>query len=271
MHRLVRGLRPSAVVAPLDDRPPVGGASSYRAAEAVASVFSRPASGNPNRASHRRDDSVPRSEPHVLRVRVAFALKGLDIPAQGKATRVVRASPSPWVAYHCGEKALKGRDNRCIGLCRPFRAWEPIATTIPGRRYTLPRADFSRPLQGTPPRPRRFPNAGLMNRSNPERPAQRANSAMKKAAAHRSGRSQRRRGGKNGPTEFSAFRGGAHERASDRQSEPTWRSSASEKLRGTEATPDQSPCGRPPTKNRTTSNSELAGLVQRPASPGSDK
>jgi hypothetical protein len=118
--------------------------------------FSRPASGNPSQASHRRDDSVPREEPHVSFACVAFALKGPDISAQGKATRVVRASPSPWVAYHCGEKALKGRDNRCIGLCRPFRASGPIRHHYPGRRYTLPRADLSRPLQGTPPRPATF-------------------------------------------------------------------------------------------------------------------
>ena len=54
--------------------------------------FSRPAARSPIRASHCRDDSVPREEPHVLFVRVASALKGLDISAQGKATRVVRAS-----------------------------------------------------------------------------------------------------------------------------------------------------------------------------------
>jgi hypothetical protein len=39
LHRFVRGLRSAAVVAPLDDRRPVGGASSYRAAAAVASIF----------------------------------------------------------------------------------------------------------------------------------------------------------------------------------------------------------------------------------------
>jgi hypothetical protein len=39
LHRFVRGLRSSAVVAPLDDRRPVGGASSYRAAAAVASIL----------------------------------------------------------------------------------------------------------------------------------------------------------------------------------------------------------------------------------------
>jgi hypothetical protein len=38
LHRFVRG-RSVAVVAPLDDRRPVGGASSYRAAAAVASIF----------------------------------------------------------------------------------------------------------------------------------------------------------------------------------------------------------------------------------------
>ena len=38
LHRFVRG-RSSAVVAPLDDRRPVGGGSSYRAAAAVASIF----------------------------------------------------------------------------------------------------------------------------------------------------------------------------------------------------------------------------------------
>jgi hypothetical protein len=100
--------------------------------------FSRSASGNPIRASHRRDDSVPREEPHVLFVRIAFALKGPDTSAQGKATRVVRVSPSPWVAYQRGKKALKGRDNRCIGLCRPFRAWEPIATTTRGGATLCP-------------------------------------------------------------------------------------------------------------------------------------
>jgi hypothetical protein len=156
VHRFVRGLRSSAAGAALDDRRPVGGASSYRAAAAVASIFFASRVRSPIRASHRRDDSVSREEPHVLFVRVAFALKGPDISAQGKATRVVRASPSPWVAYHCGEKALKGRDNRCIGLCRPFRASGPIRHHHPGRRYTLPRADLSRPLQGTPPQPGRF-------------------------------------------------------------------------------------------------------------------
>jgi hypothetical protein len=65
--------------------------------------FRVPRSGSPIRASHRRDDSVSRQEPHVLFVCVASALKGPDISAQGKATRVVRASPSPWVAYHCDE------------------------------------------------------------------------------------------------------------------------------------------------------------------------
>jgi hypothetical protein len=100
--------------------------------------FSRPASGNPIQASHRRDDSVPREEPHVLFVRIAFALKGPYTSAQGKATRVLRASPSPWVAYQRGKKALKGRDNQCIGLCRPFRAWEPIATTTRGGATLCP-------------------------------------------------------------------------------------------------------------------------------------
>ena len=38
------------------------------------------------------------SHPYPL-VFVVSALKGLDISAQGKATRVQRASPSPWVAY----------------------------------------------------------------------------------------------------------------------------------------------------------------------------
>jgi hypothetical protein len=156
LHRLVRKRRSPAVVAPLDDRRPVGGGSCYRAAAALASTFLRPAAGNRNRASHRRDDSVRREEPHALRVRVASALKGPDIPAQGKATRVVRASPPPWVAYQRGKKALKGRDNRCIGLCRPFRASGPIRHHHPGRRYTLPRADLSLPLQGTPPRPATF-------------------------------------------------------------------------------------------------------------------
>jgi hypothetical protein len=66
LHRFVRGLRSPAVVAPLDDRRPVGGASSYRAAAAVASIFSRPAAGSPIRVSHRWDDSVPREEPHVF-------------------------------------------------------------------------------------------------------------------------------------------------------------------------------------------------------------
>jgi hypothetical protein len=39
LHRFVRGLRSSAASPPLDDRRPVGGASSYRAAAAVASIF----------------------------------------------------------------------------------------------------------------------------------------------------------------------------------------------------------------------------------------
>jgi hypothetical protein len=138
VHRMVRGLRSSAVVAPLDDRRPVGGASSYRAAAAVASIFFASRVRSPIRASHRRDDSVPREEPHVLFVRVAFALKGPDISAQGKATRVVRASPSPWVAYQRGNKALKGRDNRGIGLCRPFRASGPIRTTTRGGATLCP-------------------------------------------------------------------------------------------------------------------------------------
>ncbi|MDV7390337.1 hypothetical protein RZS08_03245, partial [Arthrospira platensis SPKY1] len=55
-----------AIVAPLDDRRPVGGASCYRAAAAVASIFARPACGNPNRTSHRRDELVSREEPHVF-------------------------------------------------------------------------------------------------------------------------------------------------------------------------------------------------------------
>jgi hypothetical protein len=41
VHRFVRGLRSSAAGAALDDRRPVGGASSYRAAAAVASIFFR--------------------------------------------------------------------------------------------------------------------------------------------------------------------------------------------------------------------------------------
>jgi hypothetical protein len=106
--------------------------------------------------SQRRDELLARDEPHVFFVRVAFALKGPDISAQGKATRVVRASPSPWVAYQRGEKALKGRDNRGIGLCRPFRASGPIRHHHPGRRYTLPRADLSLPLRDATPQPGRF-------------------------------------------------------------------------------------------------------------------
>jgi hypothetical protein len=155
VHRMVRG-RSSAIVARLDDRRPVGGASSYRAAATVASIFSRPAARSAIPASHRRDDLVPREEPHVLFACVASALKGLDRSAQGKATRVVRASPSPWVAYHCGAKALKGRDNRCTGLCRPFRASGPIRHRHPGRRYTLPRADLSLPLRDATPQPGRI-------------------------------------------------------------------------------------------------------------------
>ena len=127
-----------AVSAPLDDRRPVGGASSYRAAAAVASIFSRRASWSPIRASHRRDHSASRDERHVSFACVASALKGPDRSAQGKATRVVRASPSPWVAYQRGKKALKGRDNRCIGLCRPFRAWGPIATATRGGATLCP-------------------------------------------------------------------------------------------------------------------------------------
>ncbi len=61
--------------------------------------FARPARASPIRASHRRDDSVSRDDPHVCFAYGAFALKGPDMSAQGKATRVVRASPSPWVAY----------------------------------------------------------------------------------------------------------------------------------------------------------------------------
>ena len=56
----------AAVVAPLDDRRPVGGGSSYRATAAVASFFSRPARASPIRASRRRDDPVSREEPHVF-------------------------------------------------------------------------------------------------------------------------------------------------------------------------------------------------------------
>jgi hypothetical protein len=86
----------------------------------------------------RRDELLARDEPHVFFVRIAFALKGPNISAQGKATRVVRASPSPWGAYHCGEKALKGRDNRGTGLCRPFRASGPIATATRGGATLCP-------------------------------------------------------------------------------------------------------------------------------------
>ncbi len=117
------------------DRRPVGRLSSYHTTAAVASIFSRPKSRNPIRGSHRRDDLVSRQEPQAPD---ASALKGPDISAQGKATRVLRVSPSPWVAYHRDEKALKGRDNRCIGLCRPFRAWGPIATTTRGGATLCP-------------------------------------------------------------------------------------------------------------------------------------
>jgi hypothetical protein len=177
VHRLVRGLRSSVAGAALDDRRPVGGASSYRAAATVASIcFSRPASGNPNRASHRRYDSVSREEPHVRFVRVASALKGLDKSAQGKATPVVRASPPPWVAYQRGKKALKGRDNRCFGLCRPFRAGEPIATTTRGGATLCPGLICPCPFRAHHRGPQHS-ERWRDHRSNRERPARRTNPA----------------------------------------------------------------------------------------------
>ena len=118
--------------------------------------FSRPAARSPIRASHCRDDSVPREEPHVHFVRVAFALKGHDTSAQGKATRVVRASPSPWVAYPSWRISPEGARQSRHRFVSPFQGFGTNSLQYLGRRYTLPRADLSQPFQGTPPRPARF-------------------------------------------------------------------------------------------------------------------
>jgi len=118
--------------------------------------FSRPGRRSPIRTSHRRDDPVSRDEPHVLFVPVVFALKGPDKSAQGKAMRVLRASPSPWVAYPKRRRSPEGARHSRHRLVSPLQGLGTNRHRHPGRRYTLPRADLSRPLQGTPPRPARF-------------------------------------------------------------------------------------------------------------------
>ena len=141
---IVRGLRSSAAGTALDDRRPVVRRSSYRAAAAVASIFSRPASWSPIRASHRRDDLVSREEPHVF-----------------------------------------------------FDSWVPIpedpneAERRPGR-VDLPTEVFHRKREvSVQPRAAGTPNEPSDG----------------DAVADRSDRSQRRRGGRDRPTEFSAVAG----------------------------------------------------------------
>jgi hypothetical protein len=153
-HRLVRGLRSSFGAA---GRPsPVGGASSYRAAAAVASIFSRPASGNPIRASHRRDDSVSREEPHVFfRLRRLCPEGARQIsPGQGDASCASVAVALGSVSLR--RKSPEGARQSMHRLVSPLQGFRTHSHHHPGRRYTLPRADLSRPLQGTPPQPARF-------------------------------------------------------------------------------------------------------------------
>ena len=111
--------------------------------------FSRPASGNPIRATHRRDDSVPREEPHV------FSIPGIPIPE------------------------------------------DPIEAQRRPERGDLPTEVFHRKRElSVQPRAAGAPNEP----------------GDGEAVADRSDRSQRRPGGKDSPTEFSAASRFAHER-----------------------------------------------------------
>jgi hypothetical protein len=150
LHRFVRGQRSAAIGAPLVDRRPVGAASSYRAAAAVASIFFASSVQESDPASHRRDDSVSREEPHV------FSDSGIPIPEDPSEAQQ-----------------------------RPGRVDLPTEVFHRKRKVSVqPRA------AGTPNEP-----------------------GDGDAVADRSDRSQRRRGGSDRPTEFSAVRGFAHERS----------------------------------------------------------
>jgi hypothetical protein len=150
LHRFVRGLRSSAAGAALDDRRPVGGASSYRAAAAVASIFFRVP-----RPGVRSGPAIAVTTRFRARSRTFFSIPGIPIPE------------------------------------------DPIEAERRPGQVDLPTEVFHRKRElSVQPRAAGTPNEPSDG----------------DAVADRSDRSQRRRAGKDRPTEFSAVLKFAHER-----------------------------------------------------------
>jgi hypothetical protein len=172
--------------------------------------LSRPASGNPSRASHRREDLVSRKEPHVRSLRMCPEGARHISPGQGDASCASVAA-----ALGSGSLRRKSPEGARQSMHRsvsPFQGWGIHRHRPPGRRYTLPRADLSRPLRDATPQPARA--RMLAGRPGPTASGVDTKRAppIENANADRSDRSQRRRGGKDSPTELSAVSGFAHER-----------------------------------------------------------
>lgn len=127
VHPFVCG--PSAA----DGRRPSDRRSSYRSAEVAAIRFGRAGCFWVRRS---------------LGNCAAFALKGPNMPAQGKATRVVRASPPPWEANPGYGKSPERAKQPAPLLVSPFQGLGGRCLPYPGRRCALPWADLFWPLRG---------------------------------------------------------------------------------------------------------------------------